>query len=69
MFNRYRIVKAKGYNNVYKVEKKCIFFFWTYMWQARSLEEAEELIEEYIKQDIIRKNNPKNTVVRTYKVD
>lgn len=66
---KYRIVKKKHTEESYMVQQKILGVFW----QTRcgdifpySLKECERVIESFIERDKLKKDNPRDIVVKTY---
>lgn len=66
--SNYRIVKVKGYNCIYKAQKKGLIF-----WHDISHETSFDMAESHIKWELdmekAKKANPKNVVVKTFEVN
>jgi hypothetical protein len=63
----YRIVKMKGCESLYKVEKKFIGIWLNTYWQWHSFEECEWYILDIRKCAQIKKDNPRDIVIAEYK--
>jgi len=63
---KYRIIKVKGYENSYKLQKRMLFIFWVDETLLNDLEFCEWKLNELIKRDKAKKANPKNIIVKEY---
>ena len=66
---KYRIVKKKHTKESFMVQQKIFGLFWQNRCGdifPRSLKECELDIEYYIEREKLKKDNPRNIVVKTY---
>jgi hypothetical protein len=66
---KYRIVKKKHNVNTYMVQQRGFAFFWYNLYGYIidcSLEECEQYIQMCMEREKIKKDNPRDIVVKTY---
>ena len=63
---KYRIIKVKGFENSYKIQKRFLFMFWVDETLLSDLSFCEWKLNELIKRDKAKKANPKNIIVKEY---
>ena len=62
---KYRIVKMKHEHDRYKVQKR-VFFIWFDQESNSSLNWCESYVLRVLEEEKLKKENPKDIVVRTY---
>lgn len=65
----YRIVRAKGYADAYLIQKKILGWFWIAYDGGilyHSIKTCEEKIKWIMNWEKIKKDNPKNVVIKEY---
>jgi len=66
---KYRIVKRKHADNLYMIQQKIFGLFWYTRYGdifPYSLNECILLVEDYIAREKLKKDNPRDIVVKTY---
>ncbi len=63
---QYRIVKMKGYESLYKVQKKFLGFWFNTYWQWQTFEDCEFYIQDIRKTAQAKKDNPRDVVIAEY---
>jgi hypothetical protein len=64
---KYRIVKMRGCESLYKVQIKIFGFLWIdTIWDYKSFDNCEWFIKDRLKIEKIKKDNPRDIVIAEY---